>query len=38
LHNHFLRQNLKLFAGEQIHIEGFLLRFILKFGAAERFG
>jgi hypothetical protein len=38
LHDHFLRQSLKLFAGEQIHLEGFLLGFILKFAAAERFG
>jgi hypothetical protein len=37
LHDHFLRQSLKLFAGEQIRLEGFLLSFILKFGAAQRF-
>jgi hypothetical protein len=37
LRDHFLRQSLKLFAGEQIHLEGFLLGFILKFGAAQRF-
>jgi len=29
---------LKLFTSEQIRFEGFLLGFILKFRAAERFG
>jgi hypothetical protein len=38
LHDHFLRQSLKLFAGEHIHLDGFLLGFIRKFGAPERFG
>jgi len=37
LDEHFLRQSLKLFASDKIHLEGFLLGFILKFGAAQRF-
>ena len=37
LHDHFLRQSLKLCAGDNIRIEGFLLGFILKFGAPSAF-
>jgi hypothetical protein len=38
LHDHFLRQRLKLITREQVRLKGFLLGFFLKFGAAQRFG